>query len=194
MPSSINSSTVDVSHLEGNVTCIATNSNATQTVIGIRDAVQGGLYGLHEGSISRLSETSEPGAAVFANSGNSLYAIDGRTGRILLFPEGVYGGYQSLGFAGETSKMINPIGLALSYDQQRLYVAGGADRMIREYDLSSQALKAQLDLDVTPRGLSPLAAAHSIFVLDSRTNNNQPMWLLDIQYGLSVFFVPAEAK
>lgn len=182
---------IDLSYLEGDVTGVVTNDDASLTVIGFRHPTQGGLYAVSEGAPAvQLSATRNPGAAIFGDSANVLYAIDRDARRILRFPNGVYGGWELLGFSGEGEPMADPVGIALSRNGQRLYVAGGVDRMIREYDLRSRELLVEIFLDVTPQDLSPLAATASVFVLAPRRSSEQPMWLLDTRSVPSVSFVP----
>jgi WD40 repeat protein len=182
----------DLSYLEGDVTGVVTNDDASLTVIGFRHPTQGGLYAVSEGAPPvQLSATKDPGAAVFADSANVLYAIDRDARQILRFPNGVYGGWEWLSFSGESERLADPVGIALSPDGQRLYVAGGVDRMIREYDLRSLELLLEIRLDVIPQGLSPLPATSSVFVLGPQKGGEQPTWLLDARRVPSVSFVPA---
>jgi hypothetical protein len=183
---------IDLSYLEGEVTGVVTNDDASVTVIGFRHPTQGGLYAVSEGAPPvQLSATKNPGDAIAGDSANVLYAIDRDAMRILRFPNGAYGGWESLSFSGEGEPMADPVGIALSRNGQRLYVAGGVDRMIREYDLSSRELLLEIRLDAIPQGLSPLAATTSVFVLGPRRSGEQPMWLLDARSVPSVSFVPA---
>lgn len=182
----------DLSYLEGDVTGVVTNDDASLAVIGFRHPTQGGLYAVSEGVPPvQLSATKDPGAAVFGDSANVLYAIDRDARQILRFPNGVYGGSELLSFSGESERLADPVGIALSPDGQRLYVAGGVDRMIRVYDLRSRELLLEIRLDVIPQGLSPLPATSSVFVLGPRRSGEQPTWLLDTRRVPSVSFVPA---
>lgn len=182
----------DLSYIQGDVTGVVTNDDARLTVIGFRHPTQGGLYAVSEGFPPiQLSPTKNPGAAIFGDSVNVLYAIDREARQILRFPNGVNGGWELLSFSGESEPMTDPVGIALSPDGQRLYVAGGADRMIREYDLRSGELLLEIRLDVIPQGLSSLAATSSVFVLGPRTSSEQPTWLLNTRRVPSVSFVPA---
>ena len=181
----------DLSYLQGDVTGVVTNDDASQTVIGFRHPTQGGFYALTQGAPALLLRaTKDPGEAIFGGSANVLYVIDRETRQVLRFAEGLYGGCEPLSFLGESEPMADPVGMALSRDGQRIYVAGGIDRAIREYDLRSRELLAEIRLDVVPRDLSPLAATTSVFVLGSRKNSGQPLWLLDTRRVPSVSFVP----
>lgn len=182
----------DLSYVQGDVTGVVTNDDASLTMIGFRHPTHGGLYAVSEGVPPvQLSATKDPGAAIFGDSANVLYAIDRDARQILRFPNGVYGGWEALSFSGEGEPMADPVGLALSKDGQRLYVAGGVDRMIREYDLRSRELRLEIRLDVIPQGLSPLAGTSSVFALGPRRSREQPMWLLDTRSVPWVSFVPA---
>jgi WD40 repeat protein len=181
--------TFDLSHLDGEVISIVTNHDASQTVIGLR---KGGLYAISEGtSVLLLTSEQEPGPAVFSQPGNILYAIEPRTRRVLRFAKGIYEGFEPLSFSGESEPLNDPIGLAVSRDSQRLFVAGGSDRVIREYDLRSRSLLLEIPLSFTPQSLSPLAPLASVFVVAARESIDRPVWLLDTRSGRSVSFAPA---
>jgi WD40 repeat protein len=181
----------DVSHLDGEVISIVTNHDASQTVIGLRHPSKGGIYAISEGGSMPLTAGQEPGPAVFSEPGSILYAVEPRTRRILRFARGVYEGSEPLNFSGEPEPLNDPIGLALSQNSQRLFVASGSDRVIREYDIRSGSLLLEIPLSFTPRSLSPLAPLASVFVVAARDSVEQPLWLLDTRSGRSVSFAPA---
>jgi hypothetical protein len=184
-------SPIDLSSLEGDVTELAANVDVTQVVVGIRHPAQGGFYALSpSGRPVRLSYIKDPGAAVFGFS-SVFYAIDRETRQVVRFAAGIYGGGEPLGFAGEPDRMADPVGIALSADEHRLYLAGGSDRIIREYDLRSRELLNAQRTDIVPQNLSPLSAASSVFVIAQRITDDQPTWLLDTRSVPSITFVPA---
>jgi hypothetical protein len=195
MQSPVPGSQVDLSYLEGDVAALATNSDGGQTVIGVKHPTRGGFYALVDGAPAwQLSATSDPGNLLFANSGNVLYAIDRNSRRVARFPDGVKGGYEILSFSGESAPLADPVGLALSTDGQRLYMAGGIDHIIRAYDLQSRRSIGEISLSVKPSGLLPLGEAGPVLILGPQSNSHDPLWLLDLHSVPSVFFVPAASE
>ncbi len=181
---------VDLSHLEGEVTCLVTNADAKRTVLGLRHPTLGGLYAVSGGAPAvRLKALPNPGAAVFGNASNILYAIDRDTRQVLRFEDIASGGWDWLSFSGENEPLADPVGIALN--GQRLYVAGGLDRTIREYDLDSRTVLSELSLDVPPRYLMPVAATTSVFVLGPPAKPGHPIWILSTRPVPSLSFVPS---
>jgi len=183
---------VNLSDLTGTVTGLATNQDGSQTVIGICDTAQGGFYAVSEDAPPmRIGTTVNPGAAIFASASRELYAIDRDSRQILYFSDGIYGGWEVLGFQEQTAPITDPVGLGLSANGQKLFVAGGSDQLVRSYDLRSRTMLQELGLDAVPQGLSALAATVNVFVLGTRITDEQPIWVLDARLTPSVSFIPA---
>ncbi len=182
---------IDLSVIEGDVAGLATNSDASQTVIAVKHPTQGGFFGLTDGgSPVRLSLT-DPGPVIFSRHTNLFYAVDRSTSQILRFSQGISGPGDALSFSGESAPLADPVGLALSADEQRIYVAGGADRIVRAYDLPSATVAGDMSLETSPKSISALDPASTVLLLGPRTGADQPAWILDARTTPSIFFVPA---
>jgi hypothetical protein len=183
---------VDLGSLTGDVTGLATDSDATQVVFALRGEEQAGFYAVPDGGAPfLLSATRDPGGASFATEPGALYLLDREAGRVLRFSRGIYSAPETLEFSGEPAPLADPVGLAVSADDQRLFVAGGTDRLIRIYSIGTRSVLLDVPVDESPLGLSPLAATNSLFLLGDRTLAKQPIWILDARVTPSVFFVPA---
>jgi hypothetical protein len=185
------SQSFDLSYLEGDVTSIVTNKDASLMVIGLRHPDHGGLYLSKPGVPAvRLLAAKNPPPAIFNPSVNILYTVDGENHRILRFPEGLSGGSEAVIFSGESEPLTDPVALGVSADGQRLFVAGGSDHLVREYDLRSQEFLREVRVEAIPQSLSPLPSMATVFLLGTR-GSREPAWLLDTRNGLSVYFAPA---
>jgi WD40 repeat protein len=191
-PSSVRSGTpIDLSFVTGEVTSVAVNSDGSQIVIGVRDAVDGGLYAVSETMpVSKIMASSDPGAAVFAKSSNTLFAIDRASRQVVRFRHGVNEGPDTLSLTGEDA-LTDAVGIALSSDERKLYLAGGADQCVRTYDIQTGQLMQEVQSSAPPAGLLRLSGSGSVFALGARAGNEQPLWIFDSRTASSVFFVPA---
>ena len=184
---------IDLSALQGEVTCVVTNADATQTVIGLRHPTSGGLYAISKDVPALwLQALSNPGSAVFGRDSNTLFAVDRDTRRILRFEDIRSGGWEWLSFSGESQPLADPVGIALSPNGRTLYVAGGLDQAVREYDLGSRTLVSETVLEVVPQCLTPIASMNSVFILERRAKPGHPIWILSTRPAPFLFFVPAD--
>jgi hypothetical protein len=182
---------IDLSGVKGEVTSLAANEDASRIVIGVRDPDDGGLYAVGDGFLTRLVSLANPGPAAFARNGHTLYAVDRETKQLLRFSDPGSGGYEWLAFAGEEHALADPNGIIVSRDGRNLYVTGGADRVLRIYDLAARALLGEIALNAAPNRLAELPGTNSVFLLASREKSGQPIWILDARLAPTVFFVPA---
>ena len=70
-----------------------------------------------------------------------------------------------------------------------LYVAGGSDRMVRILDVASQQIVTDVPLNFQPTGLDPFGSGS--FVLASRSQSANPLWLFAATPQPGAYFVPA---
>lgn len=175
--------------MEGEVVAMSANSDGTQILLAVKDASRGGFYGLSDdGSFTQVLSTADPGPSIFTSNG--IIATDHESGRLIRFTD-VLGGSEPLTFAGESDPLPDPVGLALSQDQTRLYVASGSSRLIREYRIDSLQFVRDIALDAPPLGLAPLPGQADVLALGPRSKVNDPMWLIDVRSKPAVSFVPA---
>lgn len=182
----------DLSGIDGDVIALATNTGATRTVIALYHSARSGFYVLTEGAVTQIAPSADPGAIAFSG-GDLFYAIDRAARQVLRLSAAPAGAYETLQFAAESAPLTDPIGLALSPDRLQLYLAGASDRAIRQYDLQSRQIVAEIALDAAPRGLSALADG-TVLILGPRATLDAPMWLAEVRNTLAVYFVPPPAR
>ena len=120
-------------------------------------------------------------------TGKTLYALDAATAQVTAVTLSSRG-LQTLALPGIT----NPIAIQSLEDSQNrqvLYVAGGSDRMVRILDVASQQIVTDVPLNFQPTGLDPFGS--SSFVLASRSQSANPLWLFAVTPQPGAYFVPA---
>ncbi len=174
---------VDVSSLGGAFSAIASDTQGKQIAI----AVSGGVYQAASGQFQQLASMSKPVSLSFSTDGATLFALDAAEAQVAAVSlNGT--GLQILALPG----MTNPIAiLALEDAQNRplLYVAGGTDRILRILDVSSQQIVSDISLSLKPTNLEPFGTTS--FVLVSRAQSTNPLWLFSSTPLPGAYFVPA---
>lgn len=183
---------IDLPHLPGEVTSLAADAGARNILVSVRHAEEGGFYAVQDQGAARLIALANPGPVVFSRSaGGTFYAVDLETRQLLRSSIFDSGGWEPLTFAGEEERLAEPCGIALSRDEETLYVAGAAGRLIRAYNLAARSLQSEIQLAAAPNMLAELAGTASVYLLASREKPGQPVWILDARLAPAVFFVPA---
>ena len=88
--------------------------------------------------------------------------------------------------------MTNPIAIQSfedSENRQLLYIAGGSDRVVRILDVASQQFVTIVPLNFQPTSLDPFGSGS--FVLASRSQSANPLWLFASTPQPGAYFVPA---
>lgn len=174
--------------LPGRVAALALGASGECAVAGVEADRESGLYLACLDAPLRLLAATAPPAAI-ALAGSDLYVAEGATGRILQIRN-----YQEeatlMPFADNPGEAWDPVGLAVSADQRRLFVANRADRRVDAYDLESRALLGQFATEWEPSLLEPLAL-RSVFLLKSAGSADEPLLVLDAGREPAVYFVPA---
>jgi hypothetical protein len=134
-----------------------------------------------------IAGLTRPVAAVFAIGGTIAFVADAAAHQILqisglntspvVAPIGVSDEY-----------VADPVGIALSKDGSRLFLADGTGKMIRVFHTGTGALSAELPLQMAPHSLT--AYSSSSFLLGGRDRKDQPFYFLDTRADGRVFFVP----
>jgi len=177
---------IDVSSLGGELTAIAVDASGKQIAVAVSGA-DGGVYRSADGQFTRLASMAKPESLSFSSDGQTLYALDSATGQVTAASLGGHG-FQTLDLPG----IANPIAiqsLADSQNRQLLYVAGGSDRMLRIVDVASQQIVMDLPLNFQPTSLDPFGTGS--FVLASRSQSANPLWLFARTPQPGAYFVPA---
>ena len=170
----------------GQVTTLAIDPAGQQIAAGFAAS---GLYLFPIGqSPALLSPMGQPRAAVFDDTGRSLFVIDLDTQRILQFESGA-GISEFVSLMQPDGPALNPAGLALSGGGRYLVLADSTTRSIFIYDTNSRSLVNTIPLDFSPSRFEALSTS-PVFLL----NGNDPKeWLLvlDASQTPVVYFVPA---
>jgi hypothetical protein len=177
---------VDISPLGGAFTAIAADTLGQQIVVAV-SGDKGGVYQAGGGQFTSLASMAKPVSLSFSSDAQTLYVLDAATASVTAVALSSRG-FQTLALPG----IVNPIAIQSQNDSQNrplLYIAGGTDRMVRILDVSSQQILMDLPLTFQPTGFDPFGS--SSFVLASRSNSANPLWLFAVAPQPGAYFVPA---
>jgi hypothetical protein len=177
--------TVDVSTLGGSLTAVASDAPGKQIAVAV-NGEQAGVYLFSGGQFTRLASLAQPISLSFSPDGETLYALDAATLQITAITLSSHG-IQTLPLPGLT----NPVAIQAFQGESGvvLYVAAGSDRVLRVLDVSSEQAVANVALLFQPTGLAPFGS--NSFVLASRSQAANPLWLLSSTPQPAAYFVPA---
>jgi hypothetical protein len=145
-------------------------------------AAAGELISVSEtGAIARLAVMEAPSAAIFSRDATTLYAADAASGRVLAFR----GGARSMEFAAG-AEGAQPVGLALSSDDEFLFVADRAAAAVRLIETRTAGLAGEIALERPPAGLELLR--EDLFLVRGAPGAAE-LYLLDARRR-AVFFLP----
>jgi hypothetical protein len=179
---------IDLSGLPGPVTALAFDGQ--RLILGVASAGAGGIYlaGASAG-IQRIASAASPSAIALA--GSSLYFADNQSQQI--FQVQSYAGTPAALVFANDSGISSPVGLQVSADGQRLFVANAGNRKLAVYDIASRSPLQSLDLAFTPTRLD-LFGDSAVFLMNG--NGAGPLYVVrDGGAGkAAVFFVPSPGK
>lgn len=173
----------------GQVTTLAIDPAGQQIAAGFAAS---GLYLFTPGqSPALLSPMVQPTAAAFADTGQSLFAIDLDTQRIIQFQSGS-GISEFVSLVRPDGPALNPAGLAVSGNGRYLLLVDSSTRSVFIYEISSRSLANTISLDFAPSRFEPLSAG-PVFLLNG---DDLKEWLLvlDASQIPVVYFVPANGE
>jgi len=178
---------LDISSLGGTLAAVASDPQGKRIAISMSGA-SGGVY-LTSDSQSFVPVLRSPTviALSFSVDGTGLYALDNAVPELAVVDLNTFSS-QSLPLDG----LSNPVAVRPDQDtqgRQVVYVASGSDRLLRIIDVASQQVLTDVSLNVAPAGIDALGA-HS-FVIASRSEPNQPLWLFTSSPLPAAYFVPA---
>jgi hypothetical protein len=177
---------VSVSSLGGSFTALAVDAPGKQIIVAM-SGDKGGVYESVSGQFTSLVSMANPVSLSFSGDGQTLYALDAAAVQVKAVQISSHG-FQTLALPG----MTNPVAIQSLEDsesRQVLYVAGGNDRVLRILDVASQQIITDVALYFKPTGLS--AFGNSSFVLASRSQAANPLWLFSSTPVSRAYFVPA---
>jgi DNA-binding beta-propeller fold protein YncE len=88
--------------------------------------------------------------------------------------------------------LADPIGLALSADGSRIFVADGASKTVRSFDAGTGALLGELPFGSNAVSMTCVSAGR--FLLNPPAGTAQPLYFLDTRQPTRVFFIPRGAQ
>jgi hypothetical protein len=177
---------VDISSLGGSFTAIAVDPPGQQIVVGVSGA-NGAVYQAAGGQFTPLISMANPVSMSFSSDGQTLYTLDASALQVTASSLSGHGN-QPLALPG----IANPIAIQAAQDSQNhplLFIAGGSDRLLRILDVSSQQILMDVPLNLQPTRLEPFGA--SSFVLASRGQSTNPLWVFASSPLPGAYFVPA---
>lgn len=160
--------------LESRLTVLAVSPDGRQ----IAAAAPGELAIVSEtGALTRLADLEAPVAAIFSRDGRTLYVAGEASGRVVSFRDGS----RWLEFPSG-----GPAGLALSSDDELLFVLDGAGELVRLFETRSGNAAGEIALEVPAASLEPVR--EDLFLLRGAAGTGRYS-LLDARRR-ALFFLP----
>jgi hypothetical protein len=188
LPAEVNPGVLlSVAPLGGALTIAAADRDGKRIAIGVAGD-RSGVYEVTEGqNVAPLMDSPAPSALAFSEDGGTLYALDRETRLITEFDTA--GRFAQ---SWPANGLDDPVAIRPGRFMQGglvLYVAGGRDRMLAAYDLSSHAPVASFAVGIEPTRIEPLGI--DTFLLGSRASDGDPLWTFANRSLPAVYFVPA---
>jgi hypothetical protein len=134
--------------------------------------------------------TGQAGAAVFSSSA-SAFVVDGAAHSIFQIQNLPAGPTVSTLLSSE-QYLTKPIGMALSADGTRIFVADGGGQTVRSFDAGSGTLQSEMPFG--SNAVSMTRVSPSRFLLNPPVGTGQPLFFLDTGQPARVFFIPRGAQ
>jgi hypothetical protein len=178
---------VDLSPLGGSLAAVAIDRQGKNVALAIQGD-SAGVYLFADGQNFVPAVTAaNPVALTFSENGSILNVLDRSTLQLIQLTLNDWR-LQSLPLDG----LEDPIAIASGRDlQQRqvVFVASAQDQLLRVYDAATQEILTDLALDSKPTGID--AFGRNSFVVGSRSQATDPLWLFVSSPRPAVYFVPA---
>jgi hypothetical protein len=178
---------VDLSPLGGSLSSVATDQQGKRIAVAIQGD-SGGVFLLSDSqSFVPAFPMANPAALTFSADGASLYILDGGAIQLTVLALNDFSS-QTFSLDG----LQNPSAIASGRDAQGrplVYVAGATDQIFRVYDPATQQILVELSLEFQPTSLA--AFGLNSFVIASRSQPTDPLWLFASAPQPAVYFVPA---
>jgi hypothetical protein len=177
----------DLAPLGGLLCDVAINSAGGQVAI----AMCGRQAGVHLSTggqqFTPLARIENPIALVFSVDGASLYVLDAGARKLAVIQLSD-SSVQELTLPELAAPFAIRDGLDAS-KQPVVYVASRSDRVLGIYSLSAKKMEETFPLNFEPTGFQALGS--TTFVIASRVQASDPLWIFSTQPHPAVYFVPA---
>jgi hypothetical protein len=178
---------VDGSSLGGVLASVAVDAQGKLIAAGFSGDA-GALYQSSDGkTFTSLKSVANPAALSFSTDGSTLYALDTSVPQVIAVNL-ANRGFQNISLNG----LANPMAIQAvedSENRQLLYVAAASDRLVRILDVASQQIVTDVPLGFQPTCLDQFGA--NSFVVASRSQAANPLWLFASSPQPEAYFVPA---
>jgi sugar lactone lactonase YvrE len=180
-------SVVDLSPLGGSLAAVASDAPGKNVALAMQGDNGGAFLLTGAQSLAPLLPMTNPTGLAFSQDGASLYVLDGGASQLRVI---TLSDSSSQAFA--LDGLQNPTSIAPGRDAQGrplVFVAGQSDQILRVYDPTAQQALVDLPLSFQPTGITVLG--RNSFVLASRSQSTDPLWLFASVPQPAVYFVPA---
>jgi sugar lactone lactonase YvrE len=178
---------VDLSPLGGSLSGIASDSQGKNIAVAIQGD-SGGVFLLTGAqTFAPLLGLANPTALAFSQDAASVYVLDGNAIQLDVVALSD-SSFQAFPLGG----LQNPSAVASGRDAQGhtlVYVASSNDQILRVFDPTAQQVVVDLSLAAQPTGITILGP--NSFVIASRLQPTDPLWLFASTPQPAVYFVPA---
>jgi hypothetical protein len=192
-----------VSPLGGALTAVASDATGKQIAVAVNQGTGAApnagqsagvfLFQAATQTFVPLLALGNPVALAFSSDNASVLAVDS-SARQLSVINVASRSSQNVSLAGLADPFAvssTPVTSGSQTTSQMIYVASRSDQILREFDLASQQVIADLPLNFVPTGLNEFG--RKSFLVASRARAADPLWLF-VNAPPAIFFVPALAE
>lgn len=178
---------LDLSVLGGLLCDVAIHSPANEVAIAMCGRGAGVYLNTPSQQLVPLPRMLNPVAVAFSENGASLYVVDAGARKLAI-----------VRLSDSTSEefplagLKTPFAIRAGHDasnQPLVYVASRSDRILGIYSPSNQKMVEKLQLSFEPTGIQEFG--RDSFVIATRVESSDPMWLFTTTPKPAVYFVPA---
>jgi hypothetical protein len=177
---------IDLSGMGGEITALAFDGE--RLLVGLSAADGGGVYAVTaDGAAQRIAAATHPTAIALA--GEDLYFSGTGAGQIWQVKS--YARQPGVVLFAEGDVVGTPVGMQVSSDHKRLFVADGGGSKLAVFDIEGRWQQQSIELAFAPTRLDRLGQP-SLWLLNDGGPSGSPLYLLsDRDNGPAVYFIPA---
>jgi hypothetical protein len=175
--------------ISGDVAALAVEDSGERALVAMESENGDGVYVAEPGAGTRLVAPVERIGGLALGDGRAFAGDRGRNQ--ILEIRGYATAGEVLLFASDATGIGDPIALAVSADQRRLFAAGGSGKDVAVFDLESRERTALLTMDFEAAGMEPLSP--TLFLLKPANAEGEPIQVLEAGLHPAVYFVPARS-